>query len=55
MFGLVIQDRRSVMRLFHSRDFSRLYSNMGFTRVSLSETQHLFWNGFGFFFMLLKK
>lgn len=29
------------MKLFHSReDFSRLYSKMGFTRVSLSETQH---------------
>lgn len=35
MFGLVIQDRRSVMKLFHSgEDFSRLYSNMGFTRVT---------------------
>jgi len=29
------------MKLFHSReDFSRLYSDMGFTRLSLSETQH---------------
>lgn len=52
-----IQARRSVIKLFNSRDnFSRLYSDMSLTRISLSETKYfLIFSGVGFFFYFNKE